>query len=76
MRKTRRPFELRWDGRTVEAALDDVLGVGTFVELELIADEGDIESAKACVASLANQLQLTTNERRSYLELLLEKTNS
>ena len=74
VRKTRRPFELRWEGRTVHAALDTVASVGTFVELELVVEEGELEAAKACLASLVMRLGLTTNERRSYLELLLEKT--
>lgn len=69
--KRRRPVHLSWQGRTVEAALDDVAGVGTFVELETSADEAQLSDAKACLASLAAALELTATERRSYLELLL-----
>ena len=69
--KTRRPFELRWQGRTFEAVLDDVASVGTFVEVELIAAADDLESARAAIVSLANELQLQQPERRSYLEMQL-----
>jgi adenylate cyclase class 2 len=71
--KVRRPFELHWEGRTVHAAIDDVTSVGTFVELELIVPADEMEAAKHCLASLAEQLQLKHSERRSYLEMQLEK---
>jgi adenylate cyclase, class 2 len=46
-------------------------GVGTFVELELSADERTLDAARSCILSLARQLELSGAERRSYLELLL-----
>jgi adenylate cyclase, class 2 len=69
--KVRQPFELRWMDRTVEVVLDDVAGVGSFVEIELVVGADEVESAKECLASLANRLQLGVSERRSYLEMLL-----
>ena len=72
VRKSRRKAAVPWQGRTVEASLDEVQDVGTFVEFELIAEEQDVEAAKACIISLAQSLGLTQDERRSYLELLLE----
>ena len=74
VRKVRRPFELRWQDRLVHAALDQVAGIGCFVELELVVGPEEVESAKACIANLAENLQLAQPERRSYLELLLETT--
>jgi adenylate cyclase, class 2 len=73
VRKGRRLFHLHHDGRDVEGALDDVDGVGTFVELELLADEGNLEEAKRIVTTLATELNLGASERRSYLEMLLEQ---
>jgi adenylate cyclase class 2 len=70
--KHRRKAIISWQARPVHAALDDVLDVGTYVELELVAEDEEVESAKACIASLAEHLGLTGSERRSYLELLLE----
>jgi adenylate cyclase class 2 len=69
--KRRRTAEIDWQGRAIEATLDDVTGVGTFCELETSADDADLEAAKSALHSLANHLQLTTTERRSYLEMLL-----
>ncbi|MGA2067585.1 MAG: class IV adenylate cyclase [Thermoguttaceae bacterium] len=71
VRKTRRKAFVPWQGRQVEASLDTVDRLGTFVELELIAEAQAIEPAKACLASLAQSLGLSGSERRSYLELLL-----
>ena len=71
--KYRRKATICWQGRQIEAALDEVVDVGTFVELELIAEDDDVEPAKACIASLAEALGLSGSERRSYLELLLKR---
>ena len=73
VRKTRRKADVPWQGKIVEAVLDEVATLGRFVELELSADATGIDAAKSCVADLACQLGLTRNERRSYLELLLEE---
>jgi adenylate cyclase class 2 len=54
-------------------ALDDVEGLGAFVELELMAREDQLDAARAALSQLASQLQLAGSERRSYLELLLER---
>lgn len=69
--KLRRKGWLPWQGAQIEISLDEVTGVGSFVELEVIADEAEVETAKQGVASLATQLGLSDAERRSYLELLL-----
>jgi adenylate cyclase, class 2 len=73
VRKSRRSFEFRRDGRGVAGALDDVEGLGTFVELEVVANEAGLDAAKRTIAELARELALGQSERRSYLELLLEK---
>jgi adenylate cyclase class 2 len=71
--KYRRKATISWQGRQIEAALDEVVDVGTFVELELVAEDEEVEPAKACIASLAQALGLSGSERRSYLELLLKR---
>lgn len=64
---------LDWEGYRVEISLDTIEGLGSFVELEVIADEAELDQAKAVIASLARKLTLVETERRSYLCLLLEK---
>jgi adenylate cyclase class 2 len=71
VRKHRRKATITWDGREVEVALDEVESVGIFVEIETAADEAELETAKAALASLADDLGLRDGERRSYLELKL-----
>jgi len=69
--KSRRPFELEFSGVLVHCTWDDVRDVGTFVELELIADDTQLDEAKRIIASLAEELELGPSIRQSYLELLL-----
>jgi adenylate cyclase class 2 len=71
VKKTRRLFHIAWQEKNAEAAVDDVAGVGHYLELELSATEAEVEAAKSCIASLASRLGLVATERRSYLELLL-----
>ena len=73
VRKERSTLHLDWQGRKVELALDEVQDVGSFIELELVVEESEVPQAKAALAGLAKRLELTGSERRSYLELLLEK---
>jgi adenylate cyclase class 2 len=71
VRKQRRTCELARAGFMVEVALDEVRKLGTFVELEIgVADETQADAAKAVLATLAAELNLSDVERRSYLELL------
>jgi adenylate cyclase class 2 len=72
VQKSRRKAAIPWQGRVVEASLDDVQGVGTFIEFELVVEEQGVEAARSCIVSLAQSLGLTEGERRSYLEMLLE----
>ncbi|MBW3598209.1 MAG: class IV adenylate cyclase [Planctomycetes bacterium] len=73
VRKRRRTARFEREGFQVEAALDDVDKLGAFVELELAADEENLDAARDCLAALAAELKLENPERRSYLELLLER---
>lgn len=71
VRKRRRIYEWRRDGFTVHACLDDVDGVGRFVELEIVAAEADYEAAHRVVMQTAGELGLGETETRSYLEQML-----
>ncbi len=74
VKKTRTPYHLKRDGRPIEVVLDDVEGLGTFVEVETIAaDEADLAAAQNAVTLLAERLGLRTVEPRSYLRMLLER---
>lgn len=73
VRKERRKAFVPWQGRTIEVSLDRLERLGEFVELELIVSPEEFDAAKACIQSLADDLGLSKSERRSYLNLLLEK---
>ncbi|MCA9234547.1 MAG: class IV adenylate cyclase [Planctomycetales bacterium] len=79
--KRRETWRLAAAGYDLEAALDDVMSVGLFVELEIVVetrDEGgagpEVDAARAALGAAAVQLGLDSAavERRSYLELLLQ----
>lgn len=71
--KLRRAGTVAWQGNQVGVTLDEVTGLGTFVELELVVDEAELDLARECIAGLARRLGLEQSERRSYLCLLLAK---
>ncbi|MDY0167717.1 MAG: class IV adenylate cyclase [Thermoguttaceae bacterium] len=71
--KRRRKFRVDWQDRTIEGTLDEIDGLGEFVELELVVEEGEIDDARKAIGGLAAELGLSTSERRSYLQLLLSQ---
>lgn len=71
VRKVRQVYHVARGGFALEVCLDDVDGVGPYVELEIVADESRFADAKAVVLAAASDLGLTHQERRSYLELTL-----
>jgi adenylate cyclase class 2 len=72
VRKRRLPFELTWEDREVEVSLDEVDELGTFFEIETLADDDSRDAARDAILRLAERLNLADSERKSYLCLLLE----
>lgn len=68
--KKRRVYGLK--GITV--CFDSVVGLGDFVEFEV--DSDDVERGKSAIFSLMREIGVSGSERRSYLELLMEKAGS
>jgi adenylate cyclase class 2 len=75
VRKRRRILHLEWASFPLEVCLDEVEGLGAFVELEILTPEDRLEEARAVILRLAAEFGLTDSERRSYLELLLAKAS-
>ena len=77
--KVRIPYALVVETLEVEIALDQVTGLGTYVEVEVLTDDESTLKAEAVVASVASELGLSWSgqrglvalEPRSYIELLL-----
>ncbi len=76
VRKTRQLYSLRWQDRDLEICLDQVDGLGAFLEIETLADEAEKTAAQQTILALARELQLSEPEQRSYLEMLLETDRS
>lgn len=73
VRKHRRKAAFEWEGTRIEVCLDEINQLGSFVELEATSDARGLDSAKEKIGTLAERLELTRPERRSYLELLLHQ---
>jgi len=71
--KKRDSIRIIVDQQTIEVCLDDVQGVGTFIELEqVVAEKSEIEAAKDHLESLASTLGITSQPTTiSYLEMLI-----
>lgn len=73
--KLRKQFELVKDGHRFEIAFDQVNDVGTFLEVELLAEQEGLEVAQQALKSLCDEIGLSESsiERKSYLGLLLDR---
>jgi adenylate cyclase class 2 len=71
--KGRTIYHVHRDGFHLEICLDEVKGLGQFVEVEIVAPEEQLDQARTVLMSVAGEMNLTHSERRSYLQMLLEK---
>lgn len=71
--KERRVYHLDRESFPLEVCLDEVDEVGSFTELEILADEDCVDRARGVLMATADEMGLGASERRSYLELLLTK---
>ncbi|QDT66098.1 class IV adenylate cyclase [Calycomorphotria hydatis] len=72
VRKERTSLNLKQGSQQFILALDEVTGLGSFLEIELTTDEAGLDAARKDVSNLASKLGLPSPEPRSYLEMLLE----
>lgn len=72
VRKSRRKANLSSGDWSFSIDLDEVVNVGSFVELDTSADESQVAAAQAALHDLATRLELTEVVRNSYLGMLLE----
>ncbi|WP_456482520.1 class IV adenylate cyclase [Methanopyrus sp.] len=75
VRKIRTVYVLEVDGEKVVATLDEVEGLGTFLELECkAADESEVGEKEELLVSVLEDLKVEGERvRRSYLEMLLDQ---
>ena len=71
--KQRRTARYSHAGQPVEVTLDEVTGLGQFLEIEMLVEEFAWEEARDQIVALATQWEiLDLREPRSYLRMLLE----
>lgn len=73
VKKQRTPFSFQHEQRKFEITIDEVEQLGTFAEVETLAEESDLETAEAAVIQLAEKLELSAPIRTSYLGLLINQ---
>jgi len=73
VRKQRIGYRLQRGSFDLEICLDQVEQLGRFVEVEIVAPEDKLAAAQQILQAVAGELGLANSERRSYLEMLLEK---
>lgn len=72
--KTREIYHTQFENHSFELSIDQVDGLGQYVELEVVVeDQGQLDAARDAMASLAKLLGLQGSERRGYLDMLLEQ---
>lgn len=75
VRKSRGRYRLMVDSSPVELCLDQVEGLGAFVEIELVVkDQAAVETAKEQIQTIAEQFGLSDPIRTSYLDLLQQQS--
>lgn len=74
--KRRTPYQLQYNGCSVELSIDEVDGLGTYVECETLASQETWESARDVLLELAGTMGFAEGEQKSYLELLIESDES
>ena len=52
-----------WNKNEIEVVLDDIAGLGKFIEIEILADEKDKDAAAARIEEIANELELSPDDR-------------
>lgn len=70
--KRRQEFVALWEQVRTTLSVDEVDGVGRFIEIEQVASPATLDRARESLGRLATHLGLGPGERRSYLELLLD----
>jgi adenylate cyclase class 2 len=73
VQKMRRSARLMRGDFSFAVELDEVRHLGSFVEIETIAHEDNLETARSQLAQLVEELELREELRESYLELLLAR---
>jgi len=69
--KQRKKGTLSYQQQAIEVALDEVEGLGDFVEFELVVSETGLEQATALLTQLTESLGLTGGITTGYLDMLL-----
>ncbi len=73
--KQRENLSFNWNGWPISIALDEVDGLGCFVEIEVIANSESLTDAQNCVREISNRFGFENEIRSSYLELLIKADN-
>ncbi len=72
VRKVRQIYAVNWHSRVLQICLDEIEQLGKFVEVELLVEESERETARETIEEFASEFGLNVVEPRSYLRMVLE----
>ena len=73
IKKRRTPYTYPHHQHSFEITIDEVQELGTFAEIELLAEEDQLALAEAAIIELAKTLGLSNQIRLSYLGMLMDR---
>jgi adenylate cyclase, class 2 len=73
VKKRRTGYDFERGGFLLHACCDDVEKLGRFVEIEIVTEPARRQQAEQVLVDVAREMGLSASERRSYLEMVLEK---
>ncbi len=73
--KKRRTFDISCEGFIIKLCLDEVETLGCYAEVEIVAKEEDLVTASHLVKKIAQKYGLENVQLKSYLRMVLEKSN-
>ena len=73
VRKSRERITTHYESWPVEFALDQVEGLGSFVEIEVLTETNHMDEARHVLGEVAKQLELSNAVSTSYLQMLLDR---
>ncbi len=73
VKKTRERIRIQYQGWSVEFALDQVEGLGSFLEMEVVTEFERVAEAQEILSQIATKMKLSGPITDSYLEMLTPK---
>ncbi len=72
VQKIRKVYDSMLEGFPIHFCVDQIDGLGSFLEIEIVTDSSKKEQAEEIILELVRLLNLERAEKRSYLQMIIE----